>query len=637
MDIRKLISAEDENKLRSKMNLEYTAADNYTTDWKTSVANVKDEYLVPKAWQDKVKVKMILNLMKMKRSVFKTDDETVINVPQNWANGAEQASNTDKVFQANFKTMHLRVKKGKAQDDDTLMWIWCLAVDGWNDFKQEPLVSYIDSRLTYPDPSNSEWSAMRFFWTLLKKTIYELEADDAYDAKRVQSVRMERNEELDKVDRDNWNQEWDVWDDLVSIYNHITIFKKSDDDQYYKYLTTWDAARNKLLRIVQMMPLTDDEKADPSQITLWVTLYRGIPIPGQYNGASAVDEEWEYQDLITLITNLQVEQALRNVVWGKTILHWELGIDENDYASMSPWEVIIANVANWSKINANNWIYKEAPEPTSPVVDNTLAWLQRYASEATLQNALVQWQSLGWAQTKAEVQTIQQNTNQILSWIASEYMDSSINLWTDIYRSYQTNMSSQRIKRITLVWDWNNTDSYWFKKKEFISSWEIYITIKSKSQEDIQNKKDFAILLSLDASMTWILAPDSTEFKMWKRTLLNKSGIKWMKWDEIIALTQDERNAYSNLELLNNDEDLLTKPQPWEAHEVYINIYKNWVPTEARDKAISDREIILAATPKAPALPQEPTWGWWGWIWASLIAADNAAWGWESSLWDIVQ
>jgi hypothetical protein len=48
---------------------------------------------------------------------------------------------------------------------------------------------------------------MRFFGTLLKKTIYELESDNAYDAKRVNEVRAERNEELEKVARDNGNQE----------------------------------------------------------------------------------------------------------------------------------------------------------------------------------------------------------------------------------------------------------------------------------------------------------------------------------------------------------------------------------------------------------------------------------------------
>tara|TARA_R110000751_G_scaffold292656_2_gene400027 strand:+ start:1190 stop:1507 length:318 start_codon:yes stop_codon:yes gene_type:complete len=105
------------------MSIEYQAADNYTRSWKSEYANVKDEYLNPKANEDRVKVKMILNLMKMKRSIFKSDDETVTNVPQNGANGAEQAENTNKVFQSVFRTAQIRMKKGKAMDDDTLTGI----------------------------------------------------------------------------------------------------------------------------------------------------------------------------------------------------------------------------------------------------------------------------------------------------------------------------------------------------------------------------------------------------------------------------------------------------------------------------------------------------------------------------------
>lgn len=635
MQIRKVISEEDEKKLLAKMQIEYNAADNYTREWKSSVLNVKDEYLVPKPKQDKVKVKKVLNLMKMKRSIFKTDDETITVVPENWKLWADVAENTNKVFEANYKSMALRMKKGKAQDDDTLYWVWCLAVDWWNDYNQEPIVSYIDSRLTFPDPSNSEWNNMRFFGTLLKRSIYELESDDAYDKDRVTLVRLLRNEELEKLARAEWNTNWDVWDDLISIYNHITIFKAKWDEHYYKYLTTWDATRTKLLRCVKMKALSEEEKADPSKITLWVTLYRWVPIPWQYNGASAIDEVWPYQELETLITNLQVEQALRNVVWGKTIIDSELGIDENDYASMSPWEVIIANRIMWSQTNVQNGIYKEQPEPVSNSVDNVLARLDRLWQEATLQNSLLQWQSLGWNQTKAEVQTIQQNTNQILSWIASEYMESSINLWTDIYRSYVANMSSQRVKKISLLSnDWF-ADSYGFKKWEFIAKWDIAINIKSKSQENIRNKQDFAIMLSLDASISSTFAPDSAQFKNWKRTLLDKSWINGLKGEDIYGYTQDERTAYANLALLNNNIELKTKPQPWEDHEVYINIYRFWVPTEARDKAIELREKILAETPKAPPTPVTPKGAWWGWIWASMIASDYAQDWWQASIWDI--
>ena len=44
---------------------------------------------------------------------------------------------------------------------------------------------------------------MRFFGTLLRKNIYELESDTAYDQERVAQVKLQRSTELDQIDRAN--------------------------------------------------------------------------------------------------------------------------------------------------------------------------------------------------------------------------------------------------------------------------------------------------------------------------------------------------------------------------------------------------------------------------------------------------
>jgi putative sterol carrier protein len=110
------------------------------------------------------------------------------------------------------------------------------------------------------------------------------------------------------------------------------------------------------------------------------------------------------------------------------------------------------------------------------------------------------------SQTKAEIQTLQQNINHILGYMASNYMDSLKGLWESIYRSYASNMSAQRKKEIVSIEESGESSTYGFKKNEFISSGEVYITIKSKAQEDIKQKQDFAVLLStislLKASVT---------------------------------------------------------------------------------------------------------------------------------------
>tara|TARA_R110000851_G_scaffold256600_2_gene409041 strand:- start:553 stop:717 length:165 start_codon:yes stop_codon:yes gene_type:complete len=53
--------------------------------------------------------------------------------------------------------------------------------------------------------------------------------------------------------------------------------------------------------------------------------------------------------------------------------------------------------------------------------------------------------------------------------MASSYMQSLIGLWSDVMRSYSVNMSPQRKKVIVTIDDNENTNSYGFKKNEFVS------------------------------------------------------------------------------------------------------------------------------------------------------------------------
>jgi hypothetical protein len=44
---------------------------------------------------------------------------------------------------------------------------------------------------------------MQFFGTLLRKSLFELEADDAYDNEAVQKIIHEKSEEITKIQRAN--------------------------------------------------------------------------------------------------------------------------------------------------------------------------------------------------------------------------------------------------------------------------------------------------------------------------------------------------------------------------------------------------------------------------------------------------
>lgn len=625
------LSQEDKTKLHAKVLGEYGRAKLHTQSWKEEVKDLGREYLLPKNWQDKVKIKKVLNNLNIRLATFLSDEIQITNVPMNWVLGKDTAKNCDKVFQANFDSMNIKNKYREVLIDDALQWVWVLAVDGWNDHKQEPIVSYIDSRLCYPDPKNWQDNKMMFFGTKVRKSWYELMEDEAYDKEALKMCKAYVDWDQKDIGRANnnvkgFNEDLQGDSNQTDLYNHITIFKAEDDEKPCVYLVTYGCWQSTLVRVVKMRALTPWEIADPSTIDFWVKLFRAKPLKWSFAGVSLIDDIGQFQDIETLLTNMQIYRSKLESLWGKTFINTELGIDLDDAQNQTwPWDIIPFSSTN-PQINAQNGIYEQQTQPVNPILQNTIQYLNTLSQQADPSgSALAQWQSQSGSQTKAEIQTLQQNINHVLSYMASNYMDSLKGLWESIYRSYAANMSSQRKKDIVVVDDAGNTDSYGFKKNEFISKWDVYIKVKSKAQEDIKQKQDFAVLLSVYWSLKGSMQPWSTEDVILDRTLIDKAGIKWLEWTTIKPLTQDERKAYSHLELLNNNEMVKTKPQPWEDHNVYINIAKTGLQTDARDKYIQERELILMTEPKAQ--PQ-PAWGdQWGTargLWASMLASDQA-------------
>ena len=624
------LSQSDKDKLQTKVSREYGRADMYTKSWKEEVKNLWHNYLLPKPWQDKIKIRKVLNNLNIRLATFLSDELEVTNVPMNGVLGRETAENCDKVFQAMFDSAKIKNKYREALIDDALQWVGVLAVDGWNDYKQEPIVSYIDSRLCFPDPKNWQDNTMTFFGTKLRKSVYELESDEAYDQEALKTCRFMQDSDIKDIDRANngikgFNEDIQGSEDLVEIYNHLTIFKSEEDEKHCIYLTTWGVNRSILLRCLKLRPLNDGEIADPSTVDFGVKLFRAKPIKGSFAGASLVDDVGQFQDIETLLTNLQIRQSQEAGLGGKTYVNTELGVDLDDVANNTgPWDVIPFTPIN-PNINAQTGIYREQSMPVNPIIQNTIQYLDNLSQEADPSgSALAQGQTMSGSQTKAEIQTLQQNINHILSYMAGNYMDSLRGLWESVYRSFATNMSNQRIKEIVVVNTNGQADSFGFKKREFIANGEIYIKIKSKAQENIKKKQDFSVLLAVIGTLKQSVQPWSYQDTLINRLLVDKSGINGIDSLTLYPLTPDERKAFANLEILNRNQNLKTKPQVGEPHEVYINIYKLGIRTEAQERAIRDREIALESEPKQETQMPQQSSGVAQQLGASMLSSDMA-------------
>lgn len=635
MDINEVMSKTDQEQLLWQITKEYWAADQHTRSWRQEMENVASKYLLPKAtWEDRIKDRSVLQNLNIRLSVFVADDIQVTNVPMNGQLGADIAKNCDKVFQSNFRTMDMREKYRDVIYDDWLYWVGVLAVDGWNDHTQEPILSYIDARLCYADPKNWQDNKVRYVWTKVRKDYWELLNDDAYDKQKIELVKMVVDSDQEEVERANNRvkgfDETNERDNLIDLYNHITVFREKWEEPHV-YLTTLGANMSEFVRIVKIRPLTEAEKADPTKIDLGVKFFRWKPLKGSFAGVSLIDDLGQYQDLLTLFTNLQTEQAKEAALGGRKYVPTTLWVDFDDVANWTgAGEVIPYTPDGW--LTAQNWIYEEQPRQISPITSNQVARLEQLKQQADpASTSLATGVGTPWSQTKAEIQTLQQNINQILWYMQSNYMASLKSLWESIYKSYARNMSSQRRKEIVVINAQGNPDNYGFKKNEFISKWDVYIVVKSKREEEAKNEKQYAQTLSFYGSISQKLDPTSTESKILDRYLIEKSN-SWIDPTALISYTPDERNAYDDLVWLNNNEDVLP-PEGGQDHNAYINIYKTGLQTPARERAILARELILeeerTTRPKAPV--EQQGWGVAQQLGASMIAQDNAQ-GWDVSL-----
>ena len=202
----------------------------------------------------------------------------------------------------------------------------------------------------------------------------------------------------------------------------------------------------------------------------------------------------------------------------------------------------------------------------------------------------VSQQSFGMSQsgtqTKAEIQTLQQNANQILIWIANNYLQGQKEYWTAHYNSYVANFDKGR--KVVAIFDKGNTISLSLSREDFVDDGKVNVYITSKSQDAIENDKEFNKLLAL-ANIYLGNMKQGYSLNDFLRMLGKKSNIR--DFDEYRYIQQDvnEYNATKNLPLLNKDIEV-PSPKEGEDYMTYILIYRQALDTKAKAKALKEYE-----------------------------------------------
>jgi hypothetical protein len=205
------------------------------------------------------------------------------------------------------------------------------------------------------------------------------------------------------------------------------------------------------------------------------------------------------------------------------------------------------------------------------------------SEDTTGVNAMAFGQSAPGAQTKAEVQTLMQNTNQLLAWIASNYMRGQKEYWKAHYKFYAMFMPS-RAKKVVSFYQDGKAIALTLSKKDFVSDGKVQVYIESKQQKKIENDQYFAKLNTI-ANLYLANMKPGYAMNSFLRKIGNTLGVQGFDAEVYIPTTPDEERARANLALLNDNVEI-APPEAGEDLKTYIEIYKQAMDTPAKWKAL---------------------------------------------------
>lgn len=584
-----------EQKLKQQVQREYSMGYEHVRDVRDTKRDVLDKLLpVYNEW-DPIKITLLWKNVQLENSLFLNDEIDVKWVSEDGVLSREVVENLELASKYDNEEMDLYHMRERIVNENAIYGLSATVVEWFDDIEMQPIVDGISPLSIIPDPKCWQDSKMRFIGFERRLSAESVRNNPIYDVSKVTELTTYSQEIDDDERASNRAGKTSTLinnEGMVDIYNHFTIYDGK------KWLTTWIDNIGTLIRCVEIEPLTKAERLKPSKVSFPIQLHRRKPKYNCFFGVSIADEVLQYQDNISVLSNLQLIQARQAALGPDKFVDQNLGIDVAKLAEKKPgWRYIPVQT-----MTGNVWtsIFTEPSVVPSQFPFQIKNELNQFSESTTGANSLAFGQSIGGSQTKAEVQTLQQNTNQILGWIAANYLRGQKDFWKAWYRAYSVYMGANQKKNIALYQD-GNMISRTLRKSEFVSEGKMQVYVVSKSQQDAEDQKDFARILSL-ANLYLPNMKPWYAMNMFLRQLGDKLGVSGFDSYTYIEESIDEITARQNLSLLNKNIEV-SEPQPGEDLRTYIAIYQQALDTPAKAKALEAYTLKLLDT-------REPVWMW---------------------------
>ena len=374
-----------------------------------------------------------------------------------------------------------------------VMWVYIKLAVAWDWISKSTIFNFVDPRSWIPDP-NWDYATWRFAYSGFETLIWDYAIDREWlDYEMLSplnqwysssSLQKYRDQQLDWYNN-TWTWIENPYYDVYYHYFYITDKK----GKHRKALAITGNSRSLLLKIELYEPISKDIEVE-------------FPFSFEYFGFEANNPLWdnvvnhtaEPQKVKALMRNLRVKKSKAELY--PMYFYNDKYLDKNKLAFWFNKFIPVSTKQDWA-IDLNSIITAFRPDSRADNSYTISTDMDNQVERATSIWANIQWSTIEWTDTKAtEMNLIQGNSDINIAYrekIWNIGKKQFVRVW---YQSLLRNWESWDKKIVFLyngIW-WTPVE---LTKKDFFLSSYNKIRVKSKTQIEIQRKKELQALTQL--------------------------------------------------------------------------------------------------------------------------------------------
>lgn len=577
-----------EENILKKIKQEYDYSWNYIDQKRTKRRDDFKLYM-QEAEQDKINTNSIYVTMQTLMAIYW---QNKIVVKWQWRDrfDREIALNTNKVAKFDYKEMNVSELDYELEFYRFMYWVW-VQISDWFDFTSIfPKLKNISPLSCLPDPN--WWATIethRFFW--FESNLTNSDMKEMWFKQTDRLDWLSDNEILNKQEINDTRWYWDDTDETDDKLHTVCFWFTRINKKPFLFCTNPDFTI--LLNKIELLPVTQEEKKDPSKIyyPIWLKYYSYVP--GDFFSISIPDIQWDKQTIYWKLFNALISMAIRNAYWDDRFIDVRKIKDIKGLQQPTlEGKLIPVDLKQWESIN--NAVYQLSKDNPWNVPVNVKMWLEDISAVNVWIDRNTSWVLSTQNSTLWEREMAQRNANIrfLLATKQGNWFEEFrwAYLW---YRMYQANFKSTDEKLVFFNTSYSQT-TFAFRRDDFIWQWDLRLDLinRAEKEQELQSKKADRMAL-----LPQLIAGAKTETK---RTQLYREQLEaqWEEEDYIMALfplTDQEIKAYDKLSAINEDDirwaiiDDIN-----DDHNTFIDIFQTAEDNDTKRKALFARYQALA-------------------------------------------